>query len=111
MGEFKIVFGDIKFKANEATLLPESYEPLKKAAKTMKDFPAFKITIEGHSASVGKPDFEKELSMERATTVKNYLVQDLGIDAGRLSTAGLGSSKPISTDKAMNRRIDFVVKY
>lgn len=111
MGDFKVVFGDIKFKPNETILTPDSVPHLEKAAKTMKDFPAFNITIEGHSADVGKPDFEKKLSKERADAIKNYLVQNLGVDAGRLSTVGLGSTKPISTDKAMNRRIEFVVNY
>jgi len=111
MGDFKVVFGDIKFKPNESILTPESVPHLKKAATTMRDFPTFRITIEGHSASTGNPDFEKNLSLERANAIKDYLIQNFGIDAGRLSTVGFGSTKPISTDKEMNRRIEFLVNY
>jgi outer membrane protein OmpA-like peptidoglycan-associated protein len=105
----RMILRDIRFEPNKAIMLPGSYESLDKAGQTMLDFPDITVTIEGHAASTGRPDFEQSLSEERARSVKQYLVREFGIDPDRISTIGFGSTKPISTDKAQNRRIEFVV--
>ena len=52
-------------------------------------------------------------NQRRAEAVKAVLVSQLNVDAGRLTTAGLGATKPIEsndtpTGRAQNRRVEFV---
>jgi len=104
----------LNFKPNTAELLPGSYPSLDEAAKILKDFPDITVTIEGHAASVGRPNDELMVSQLRAETIKNILVSRYGIDAGRIKTIGYGSTVPIADNsteagRSQNRRIEFVV--
>ena len=70
--------------------------------------------IEGHADNRGSDEYNQKLGLQRAQTVMNELVAQ-GIDAGRISAASLGESKPlIGTDTAWayaaNRRVEFQVK-
>ena len=79
-------------------------------ANFMKDSPAYKATITGHTDSVGKDAYNQKLSEKRAAIVKDMLVKD-GVAADRLTTAGKGESAPVASNKtkqgrAENRRIE-----
>lgn len=110
----RMVLKGLNFKPNSAELLPGSYASLEEAGRILKEFPDITVTIEGHAASTGRPDFELSLSQERANSVKNYLVSSYGIDPSRIRTVGYGSTKPIADNstsygRSQNRRIEFVV--
>jgi outer membrane protein OmpA-like peptidoglycan-associated protein len=69
--------------------------------------------IEGHADSTGDAAHNMDLSKRRAEAVKSVLVSQFGIDAARLTTAGLGSTKPVASNdtpqgRAENRRVEFV---
>jgi OmpA-OmpF porin, OOP family len=69
--------------------------------------------IEGHTNNVGKPAYNMELSRKRAQSVKDYLIQNHKIDAGRLSTQGFGDIKTMAKNdteagRAQNRRVELV---
>ena len=54
-----------------------------------------------------------DLSKRRADAVKAVLASQFSIDGARLTTAGLGASKPIASNdtpqgRAENRRVEFV---
>jgi outer membrane protein OmpA-like peptidoglycan-associated protein len=55
------------------------------------------------------------LSKRRAEAVKAVLVSQFGVEAARLTTDGLGASKPVDSNdspqgRANNRRVEFVKK-
>jgi outer membrane protein OmpA-like peptidoglycan-associated protein len=56
----------------------------------------------------------QELSVRRATAVRNQLVAD-GVAADRVSVTGFGDTKPVAdntspTGRANNRRVEIVVQ-
>jgi outer membrane protein OmpA-like peptidoglycan-associated protein len=66
--------------------------------------------IEGHTNATGSLAHNLRLSVERARSVKRYLVQQQGIPAAALRTVGLGPRVPLNTtDPAApeNRRVQF----
>ena len=75
-----------------------------------RDYP---IRVESHTTSLGNESVNRRLSMARADTVKNYFVDPGNIDVERLTAAGLGETKPITTDGAdkqeQNLRIDIII--
>jgi outer membrane protein OmpA-like peptidoglycan-associated protein len=73
---------------------------------------AYKLSIEGHTDSVGGAEPNLKLSEARAATVVAELVK-AGIAATRLSSAGAGLTKPLATNetsdgRAKNRRVELV---
>ena len=68
--------------------------------------------MEGHTDDQGGPKVNGPLSEKRAAAVKAWLVKQ-GIAEARLTSKGLGQSKPIDSNetaegRANNRRVEFV---
>jgi OOP family OmpA-OmpF porin len=106
---------NILFDTGKATILPESASALKVIADALKVEPTLKIEIQGHTDKVGISGANLKLSQDRAAAVKAYLVKTGGIDAARLTTAGLGDTQPIGDNnteegRAQNRRVELVRK-
>jgi outer membrane protein OmpA-like peptidoglycan-associated protein len=81
----------------------------------MADNATIQLEISGHTDNVGSLKINEKLSLSRAKVVMQYLVKK-GIDAKRLSIKGYAFAKPIEDNKtskgrALNRRVDMVVKY
>jgi outer membrane protein OmpA-like peptidoglycan-associated protein len=103
----------ILFVTGKADVQPESRPVLKEIASTMKKYGDLKILIEGHTDNVGAAASNLSLSDARAAAVKAALVSEFGIDGGRITTKGLGDTKPAapnttSVGRAQNRRVEIV---
>jgi len=103
----------ILFATGKADLKPESTPVLKEIAATLKDHPDLKVLIEGHTDNVGQPASNLTLSDARAAAVKTALTTDYGIAADRITTKGLGDTKPAVPNatpegRAQNRRVEIV---
>jgi outer membrane protein OmpA-like peptidoglycan-associated protein len=103
----------ILFAMGKADLQPESRPVLKEIATTLKQHPDLKVLIEGHTDNVGSAASNLTLSDARAAAVKTALVGDYGVDADRVSTKGLGDTKPAvpnttAAGRAQNRRVEVV---
>lgn len=84
-------------------------------ASFLKDSPAYKASIVGHTDSTGSEVYNQKLSEKRAEMVKEMLIKD-GVDASRLSASGKGESQPVASNKtkqgrAENRRIEVELSY
>lgn len=109
----KFVTHGIRFSPNTDSLQPESFGALKDIGKVLKENPAMKIRIIGHTDADGDDKLNMDLSKRRAAAVKNFLVQEYGITADNLEIDGKGESLPIDksntvSGKAANRRVEFV---
>ena len=103
----------ILFDTDSDRIKPESAATIKMIASGMQANPGINFLIEGHTDSTGDAAHNMDLSKRRAEAVKSVLVSQFGIDAGRLTTAGLGASKPVVPNntpqgRAENRRVEIV---
>jgi outer membrane protein OmpA-like peptidoglycan-associated protein len=108
----KIITHGINFDVDKSTIRPESMGTLNMIVQVMKDNADIKFEVDGHTDNTGTPAHNLVLSKQRADAVKDQLVK-MGIDGSRLTTKGLGDTKPISDNttpegKANNRRVEFV---
>jgi outer membrane protein OmpA-like peptidoglycan-associated protein len=104
---------DIFFATKSSELNDESRSVLDGFIIFLKENPKIKVSIQGHTDNVGKPEDNLKLSEDRAKSVYEYLIAN-AIDAARLSYKGFGEGKPITTNdtpegKARNRRTEFVI--
>jgi OOP family OmpA-OmpF porin len=86
---------------------------LKEIAATMQKYPDLKLLIEGHTDNVGSAATNLTLSDARAAAVRAALVSEFGIAGERLTTKGLGDTKPAVPNstpagRAQNRRVELV---
>ncbi|POY37881.1 OmpA family protein [Solitalea longa] len=111
--EGKFVTTGILFDVNSDKIKAESYGVLKEMATVLKENPAVKVKVIGHTDSDGEEAKNLDLSKRRAASVKKTLSTEFGIEAGRMETDGKGELLPVdnnttSEGKSQNRRVEFV---
>ncbi len=109
----RFVTHGILFDTASDRIKPESAPVIQSIAKGLETNPNLKLLIEGHTDSVGNAASNLDLSKRRAEAVKTVLIAQFKVDAVRLSTAGLGATKPIDTNdtpqgRSQNRRVELV---
>lgn len=109
----KLSVRDIRFKPDSDEILPEEEWRIDAIAETLRLAEGMNFLVEGHTASVGKPDGEKELSIRRAKKITEEL-SSRGIDAERFIYTGYGGTKPVADNstaegRAQNRRVEITI--
>jgi OOP family OmpA-OmpF porin len=106
---------DVEFDTNKAIVKDEYRNEIKKVADFMKTYPNTTAVIEGHTDNVDTAEYNQKLSEARANSVRQYLIDNFGIKASRLTAVGYGETKPIASNKTeegrqKNRRVQAVIK-
>ena len=104
---------NIFFELNSSNLKDESLVELNKIIKFMESNPFLVIEIGGHTDNSGSKAYNLNLSDDRASSVKDALVQR-GIPSDRIQTKGYGMSVPLNTnsseqERALNRRTELKI--
>ncbi len=105
----------VLFAPGSAKLRPEHIAALRKLARLLAASPG-RIRVQGHTDTrldLGAFPDPWSLSLARAASVLHVLEQ-AGVDPARLSLAGYGPSRPVSTDatpfgRARNRRVEIMI--
>ncbi|HEX5749446.1 MAG TPA: OmpA family protein [Archangium sp.] len=105
--------GSVLFRSGSADLLPTAKRRLDEVAEALKKTQS-PLVIEGHTDSQGPTELNEELSYERASSVRDYLVER-GVDSARIRTEGRGEEQPVASNKsaegrANNRRVEIVIE-
>lgn len=103
----------IFFDFDKAEVKPESLPTLEQMAKLLRDFPALKLHIVGHTDNVGDLEYNQKLSLTRAESVTKELIVRYAIAPDRLRAAGVGPLAPVASNRteegrAKNRRVELV---
>jgi outer membrane protein OmpA-like peptidoglycan-associated protein len=99
---FVDVYG-IYFDFGSAKLRPESDPVLKQIAGYLQGNPEKKVSIEGHTDTIGDEKANQLLSENRAKAVVEAL-KGFQVKPGVLTAAGYGASKPVGDNKTINGR-------
>lgn len=105
---------DLQFEIKQDTVQRDDKEKLAVVGTFMRKYPKTTAIIEGHSDNVGTAEYNHKLSQQRAESVVSYLVNDMKIDASRLSAVGYGATMPIADNSTRegqqaNRRVGAVI--
>ena len=101
---------EILFRKDSAELSDDARPMLQRIARVANRCPAARIEIGGHTDADGSRDLNQVLSERRAKAVAEFLVLE-GVKLERLEPVGYGQDRPRSTEKALNRRIEFVLDW
>jgi len=104
---------DVLFDTGQYSLKPGAREKLAKISGIVLAHPGLRITVEGHTDSVGGDDYNMKLSENRANAVRGYLVSQ-GLNSENVTAQGFGKTRPVADNKTasgrqQNRRVELVV--
>jgi outer membrane protein OmpA-like peptidoglycan-associated protein len=100
--------GEAFFNHDSAVLLPGGISEMSRIAGVLNKYNQTQIEVAGHTDTTGSEQYNQQLSERRAEAVKNALVQQ-GVNPARIRAVGYGESRPISSDNAMNRRVEITI--
>ncbi len=109
----RFTLNNIFFDYNSFALQDKSKTELDELVKFMQENPKVKGEISGHTDNVGDRAANDTLSLKRAQSVFNYLVEK-GVASDRLKYQGYGDRRPAESNateegRAKNRRIEFEI--
>ena len=123
--KLKIAVPSIIFRKNaadfnelEQNVVDRNIKVLTRIAEILNKFPEYKVQVEGHANNTSGTEREERedlipLSGARADAVRRFLIEK-GVARGRLSSVGIGGTKPIASlsDRDnwwKNRRVEFIL--
>jgi outer membrane protein OmpA-like peptidoglycan-associated protein len=103
----------IHFNFASASLRPQVRSLIGDIAAALKNNPSWRLSIQGHTDSIGGAAANQRLSERRAAAIKTALVRRHNIAANRLVVVGFGLTRPKDTNdtlggRALNRRVELV---
>lgn len=106
--------GDILFDSGKSALKTEAEPVLMELAEVLKLLPGRLFQVAGHTDSTGDAHTNWTLSMKRALTVVEFLIDKGGLDGKWLAAGGYASHQPIASNEAkegrmQNRRVEFLL--
>lgn len=108
-----ITLGDVLFSSGKAQLQTGGIRNVQKLADFLKQYPQYKLLVEGYTDSQGSDSFNLNLSERRASAVRAALIER-GINADRINTRGYGEQFPIAgndtaASRQLNRRVEIIL--
>ena len=104
---------DISFAVGRSDIQPNFAPVLDQFAMGLRNNPYSDVRIVGHTDSTGSEAVNNPLSIDRAASTRNYLV-NRGVDGRRIAIDGMGERYPIASNdtaegRARNRRVEIFV--
>lgn len=104
----------IQFQPDSAVLLPSEKKKLDAIGKILEKYPNRDILITGHTALAGTAAGRKQLSLERAQAVGNYLLSIGARKQSQITVKGVGAADPIASNnteagREKNRRVEITI--
>jgi outer membrane protein OmpA-like peptidoglycan-associated protein len=104
---------DVLFDTGKYSLRPVAREKLAKVAGIVSGHPGLVLDVEGHTDNVGSDEYNQNLSEERGSAVRDYLVE-AGMPEGSITTTGFGETQPTASNETAsgrqeNRRVELVI--
>lgn len=102
----------VNFASGDGVVSESSIPQIEQVALLLRNEPALRLSIEGHTDDTGSAGRNEALSLARAEAVRDAL-RSHAVDAARLEVAGHGASRPVAGNddadgRARNRRVELV---
>lgn len=114
--EETIVIRNVHFEFDKATLTAADRAQLDTVATRLKtEATTARLSVSGHTDSVGRDAYNQRLSEQRAKAVTDYLVSSGVPRASVVSVKGMGEAQPVADNstadgRAMNRRTEILIQ-
>ena len=105
----------VVFAPGSDELAAEASPALSKIASLVTYYDGADVRIVGHTDSFGDAQVNRDLSLRRANSVRDFLARNYGIGSNRIATEGLGEEQPIASNDTIsgrraNRRVEVYIR-
>lgn len=105
---------DVLFEFGRSELTPSARDTVSEIAAILKRAPSRRLSVEGHTDSIGTIDYNYRLSDARARGVSQELESN-GIPARKITNRAFGETTPIASNKTeqgrrRNRRVEIIIE-
>lgn len=102
------------FDSGNAQLKPGTTRAMVDALELIKAHPGKRVLVAGYADDQGRPDRNLKLSIDRATAVRDWLVDASGLPTTQFAIQGYGDTRPVadnatSEGRARNRRVEITL--
>ena len=106
----------LSFQAGRTEIPKGARGLLAKLGEFLALYPQAHVAVEGHTDATGSEDKNVTLSKSRAEAVMQFLADQSGVAAERMTSSGFGSAQPVASNntrrgRERNRRIDVVLTF
>lgn len=107
----------VLFDFDSSALRPETQPVLSAWGHALRQRPALRLRLLGHTDALGEATYNQSLSLQRAGAVAAFLQTHFALPAARFQLEGLGETQPLYADCSQsdelscraNRRVEFVL--
>ncbi|NCC25876.1 MAG: OmpA family protein [Deltaproteobacteria bacterium] len=106
----------VEFDSGKATLRSASRAVLRELGQALAspDLQGRRVVLRGHTDADGPADMNRRLSLERAETVRSFLLSEAGLESNMIEVQGFGEEMPVAANdtlsgKQRNRRVEVVL--
>ncbi len=105
---------DVIFEFDSSVIKPQARIHIDEISRVLKEVKKRNISIEGHTDSIGKVSYNKQLSLKRAQMVLSE-IQRNGVSTTNYKVRGIGEGYPIATNNSeegrkRNRRVEIIIE-
>ena len=102
------------FDSGKAQLKPGTTRAMVDALELIKAHPGKRVLVAGYADDQGRPDRNLKLSIDRATAVRDWLVDASGLPTTQFAIQGYGDTRPVADNatpegRAKNRRVEITL--
>ncbi|NHV26084.1 OmpA family protein [Burkholderia sp. D-99] len=102
------------FDSGKAQLKPGTTRAMVDALELIKAHPGKRVLVAGYADDQGRPDHNLKLSIDRATAVRDWLVDASGLPTTQFAIQGYGDTRPVADNatpegRAKNRRVEITL--
>nr|WP_242431797.1 OmpA family protein [Burkholderia ambifaria] len=102
------------FDSGKAQLKTGTTRAMVDALELIKAHPGKRVLVAGYADDQGRPDRNLKLSIDRASAVRDWLVEASGIPPAQFAIQGYGDARPVANNatpegRAKNRRVEITL--
>jgi outer membrane protein OmpA-like peptidoglycan-associated protein len=105
---------DVQFEINSSVIASAYDTEIGVVAQTLANNPDTRAVVEGHTDSIGDPQYNLWLSQRRAEAVRQLLIDQHGVNPSQIIAVGRGEESPIANNRTadgrrLNRRVELIM--
>ncbi len=110
----KFILEGLRFKGRTVTLEPGANKILDALGEVLRAYPEIRLKIEVHTDASGNAAVDKNLTLQQAKFLFQYLITKFHISPNRIEYQSMGSDYPLlpnisRRNRELNRRVEVVV--